>query len=800
MRKIFILTIGGMLFASTVFGQNPTQTVRGVITDIDCKLPLSGVNVVIIDLDPQIGTSTDANGIFRFEGIPTGRISMRITSLGYEALTISDIVVNSGKEVIMNLSLEENVLMLNEVVVRPTLSDRPRNEMAMISARSISTEETKRFSGSWDDPSMLLSNFSGVLSSANGNNDIIVRGNSPKYIQWRLEDITITAPNHQTDQNLAVAGFSCLNNKLLTVSDFYTAAFPAEYGNVISGIYDVKLREGNNERFESMLGVGLLGTDFTAEGPLKKGYRGSYLINYRFSNIGLLQKLNMVEIDGVRTTFQDVNFKIVLPTEKMGKFSVWGVAGLDNLHVDDLKPDIWITPGNEEMTPNTIQNFHKDNYLINLGINHQLNISSNSYIKTSLVFSGTGMDDDVFELNTSNPDKEILNYSSRIKASTYIGVVKYSNKLNSRNNIQIGAKYSLINERNNQSRLDNALTTNRFTLVNYNGNTGVSENYVTWKHNVNDRLTFVAGIHNMNILLNNKSAIEPRLSASWRVNNKNAISAGFGKHSTMENIHNYFTLIKMNDGTTVEPNKNLNLLKSDHYVLSYSNNISRHMKFKVEIYYQNLYDIPVENDATSYYSTINEGTDYRFVALVNEGTGKNYGIEANLEKFFSNNYYFLINASLFDSKYKTLENIERNTKFNNKFILNALGGKEFDKLGKNKNKTLSVNAKLFLSGGQRYIPLIRDASGNLAVDPQNNKFRDYSKAYGSKFGNIFQLNISASYKINKQRVTHEIFLDLPNITNNRAKIDEYYDEREPDKTGYIRQMELLPNFMYRLYF
>ena len=789
-----------LLFASTVFGQNPTQTVRGVITDIDSKLPLSDVNIVIINLDPQIGTITDTNGIFRFEYIPIGRISMRITSLGYEVLTVSDIVVNSGKEVILNLSMKENILMLNEVVVRPTLSDRPRNEMAMISARSISTEETKRFSGSWDDPSMLLSNFSGVLSSANGNNDIIVRGNSPKYIQWRLEDVTITAPNHQADQNMVVAGFSCLNNKLLTASDFYTAAFPAEYGNVISGIYDVKIREGNNERFETMLGVGLLGTDFTAEGPLKKGYGGSYLINYRFSNIGLLQKLNLVEIDGVRTTFQDVNFKVALPTENMGKFSIWGVAGLDNLYVDDLKPDTWITPGNEEMMPNTIQNFDKDNYLINLGINHQFNINSNSYIKNSLVYSGTGMDDDVFESTMSIPDNEILNYSSRIKASTYTGAVKYSNKLNSRNNIQIGAKYSFINERNNQSQLDDALTTGRFTLVDYNGNTGVLQNYVTWKHNISDRLTFVAGMHNMNVLLNNKSTIEPRLSTSWRVNDKNTISAGYGKHSTMESIHNYFTLIKLNDETTMEPNKGLDLLKSDHYVFGYSNNISQYMKFKVEIYYQNLYNLPVENDATSHYSTINEGTDYRFVALVNKGTGKNYGIEATLEKFFNNSYYFLINASLFDSKYKTLENIERNTKFNNNFILNALGGKEFDKLGKNKDKTLSINAKLFLSGGQRYIPLIRDATGNLAVDPQNNKFWDYSKAYNNKFGNIFQLNISASYKINKQRVTHEIFLDLPNVTNNRSRIYEYYDESEPDKIGYIRQMELLPNFMYRLLF
>jgi len=788
------------MFISTTFGQNPSQTVRGTITDIDSKLPLIGVAVAIISINPQKGTVTDASGVFRFEQIPIGRITIEVSSLGYEYLTVSDIVVNSGKEIILNLSLKETVFEIDEIVVKPPLSDSPLNPMAMISSRSISVEETKRFSGSWDDPSRLLSNFAGVTTSANGNNDIIVRGNSPKYIQWRLEDVTIFAPNHQADQNMVVAGFSCLNNRLLAASDFYTAAFSAEYGNVLSGVYNVKFREGNNEKFEAMLGVGLLGTDFTIEAPLKKGYEGSYIINYRFSNIGLLQKLNLIDIEGINTTFQDVNFKVVLPTEKIGKFSVFGVLGLDNLYVDDLKPSTWVTPGNNEMMPEIIQYFDKNNFLANVGVSHILNINSGSYLKTSVIYSETGMDEDIYESNISSPDTKNLNYSSWIKASTYTGAIKYNNKINSRNTLQTGSEFSLINEKNLQSQLENSSTANRFTLIDYHGNIGVLQNYATWKHNLSDKLSFVAGLHNMNVILNKKSTIEPRVSAVWRMNSTNAISAGYGKHSTMESIHNYFTLVKSSDGTITEPNKDLDLLKSDHFVFGYSNNISQYLKFKMEVYYQNLYNLPVENDPASYYSTINEGTDYRFVSLVNKGVGKNYGVEATIEKFFSNNYYFLINASVFDSKYKTLENVERNTKFNNNFVLNALGGREFDKLGKKRNQTLSLNTKIFFSGGQRYIPLLRDVSGNLTVNPQNNEFWDYNKAYGNKFENIFQLNLSVSYKINKQRVTHEIYLDLPNITNNKAKVYEYYDENEPDKTGYIRQMELLPNFMYRLYF
>ncbi|MDP3685098.1 MAG: TonB-dependent receptor, partial [Ignavibacteria bacterium] len=312
-------------------------------------------------------------------------------------------------------------------------------------------------------------------------------------------------------------------------------------------------------------------------------------------------------------------------------------------------------------------------------------------------------------------------------------------------------------------------------------------------------LTLVTGFHNTNVLRNNKSTLEPRIAVNWKLDNTSSVHAGYGKHSTMENIHNYFTRIQQQDGSIIEPNKNLDLLKADHYVLGYDKSITENVKAKVEVYYQHLYNLPVENNNTSSYATINEGADYQYIPLVNRGTGKNYGIEATVERFFDDHYYFLINGSLFDSKYKSLEDVERNTKFNSNFIFNVLCGKEFV-FGEKKNQTLTLNAKILFGGGQRYIPLLRDAAGNLAVDPVNNRFWDYSKAYDTKLDNIFQLNLSVSYKFNSQNVTHEIFLDIPNITNRQGRLYEYYDVNKPNKIGYVTQMPLLPNLMYRVYF
>ncbi|MEI6089411.1 MAG: TonB-dependent receptor [bacterium] len=799
--KSIILIILLSLSITSAFSQNLTQTVRGTILDADSRLPLIGATVVIVGSNPTMGTYTDVNGNFKFEKIQIGRISLQTSYIGYEVKTIPDIVINSGKESVLDITMQESVLKSDEIVVRAYKEGEAVNEMAMISARSISPEETKRFVGGYDDPSHILKNFAGVAQSASGNNDIIVRGNSPKYIQWRLEGVEIKAPNHQADQNATIAGFSCLNNKLLTASDFYTGAFAPEYGDALSGVYDIKLRAGNNEKFEAMAGVGIMGTDFTLEGPFKKGYAGSYLINYRFSNIALLQSLKLVDIPGIKTTFQDLNFKVVLPTKKMGTFSFFGLGGLDNLSVIDVKQNIWQTTGNDQMMPNLTQDFGKDNYLSHIGMNHTLIINNKSYIKTTLSYSAIGMKDNVFEstiAGTDTSDRK-LNYSSTIKTSTYKGAITYNNKINPKNKIQIGSVYSLINENNNQSQLDTDRA-NRFSLIDYKGNITTLENFVSWKHNFNDDITLVAGFHNLNVLLNNKSTLEPRIAVNWNLDKTSSVHAGYGKHSSMENTHNYFTRVKQPDGSIIEPNKNLGLLKADHYVLGYDKSITKNVRTKIEVYYQNLYDLPVENNDTSNYATINEGTDYRYVALVNKGVGKNYGIEATIERFFNNHYYFLINGSLFESKYKALEGVWRNTKFNSNYLVNILCGKEFDKLGKKQNKTLSLNAKVLFSGGQRYIPLLRDANGNLAVEPENNRFWDYSKAYDNTLNDFFTLNFSVSYKINLPHTTHEIFLDLNNLTNNQGNLSEYYDAGKPGKIGYITQGSFLPNLMYRVYF
>lgn len=809
-RKSLLTVMMIVVFTTLAFSQKLSQTVRGTILDMDSKLPLIGATVIIPGTDPLIGATTDLDGKFRLENIPIGRITIQLSYMGYDPVTIPNIEVNSGKEVVLNQSMQESAIKLDEIVVSGRKKGEAINDMSQLSLHSITLEETKRFTGGMDDPARVVSSFAGVASTPNGSSDIIVRGNSPKYMQWRLEGAEISSPYHMDDQNASFGALTALNNNLLATSDFYTGAFSSEYGDALSCVYDVKLRSGNNEKFEATGGIGIMGTELTLEGPLKKGYAGSYLFNYRYSTISLIKELGLVDVPG-GVNYQDATFKVVLPTKKTGTFSIYGLGGLSGVSMENMGPTGLSTPGRPVTNALVSRDFYKANYLANLGMNHVLSLNEKSFIKTLFNYSGTGMDDDIYEKDTIKTYNNIDEFTGdsisprtqmlqgRIVNSAIRGATTYSNKIDEKNKIQIGTKYTLYNFNYNQniysSEVDSMINVNDFK-----NNLSTLNNFINWKHSFNDKMVVVAGIHNMNVLNKNISTIEPRLSINWNMNETNSLHAGYGMHSTTESIHNYFTKIPQADDSFIEPNKNLGLLKAHHYVLGYEKRFTENLVGKIEVYYQSLYNLPVENNDSSYYCTINEGIDFKYVELVNKGTGKNYGVEISIERFFDNNFYFLLNSSLFDSKYKSLEGVWRNTRYNNRYIVNILGGKEFKNIGKKQNQTLAVNTKIFFEGGQRYIPLLRDAQGNVAVEPENDRYFDYSKAYNDKLDNIFYLNLSVSYKLNKPRATHEIFLDLMNLTNSQARMAEYYDESKPDKVGYTTSFGFFPNLMYRVYF
>ncbi len=797
-KLILILLYIGSL--TTMSAQNLTQTIRGIIVDEDTQIPLIGANIVVLNSSPTIGTSSDLDGRFRLDGIPIGRVSLQVSYLGYEDKVVPNLSINSAKEMVLDVALKESAFALEGVVISAGKGrGEPLNEMALLSARSISTEQTSRYAGGFNDPSRITSNFAGVTSTQDGGNDIIIRGNSPKYVQWQLEGVPITNPNHFADQNAVSGVLSALNNNLISTSDFYTGAFPAAFGNALSGVYDVRLRKGNNEKFEGTASLGLLGTDVTLEGPFKKGYAGSYLVNYRYSTIGIVSDIGLVDFDAL-LNFQDAAVKIWLPTKKMGTFSLFGLAGRSKFIFEDVDPSLWVTPGDNFMQEDITEDYQKNAHLSNVGINHIVNLSERSYLKTSLMYSNEGIADEIFEIRSDSTaeDERYLNFNSEIDKASYRASSIYNLKLNARHKIRVGANYTLSNYNVTQSRLGEESI--RVPTLAFDEGIGLLNSFINWKYDISEPLSLVAGLHNSNVLYNNKNTLEPRIAFKYSLSKQSIVTIGFGNHSTMESVPNYFAQVEQPNGSFATPNENLDLLRANHYVLGYEQGLGPNLKLKVETYYQDLYKIPVENSTISSYSTLNEGLEFRYVDLVNEGKGKNYGIEITLERYLKNQFYFLLNGSIYESKYTALDGVERNTQYNGHYLVNFLIGKEFLNLGKKDNQVFAINAKVFFGGGKNIIPLLRDNNGALAVDPSQGLFYDYEQAYTKRLDDTFSAVLNFSYKWNKPKTTHELYLSFENLTPKRANLLEYYDASEPDGIGYQKQVMMFPNLLYRVYF
>lgn len=764
-----------------VFGQEMTQNIRGKIIDTDTKVPLFGANVVIIDSDPFKGSVTDFDGFFLIKDVPLGRVNIKVSYLGYEDQNLTNVMVGSGKELILNLELTEAFTKLAAVEITSSEEKGELNdEMAIISARSISVEETKRYAGSFDDPARMVSAFAGVASNPAGNNDIIVRGNSPRGILWRMEGVEITNPNHFSDLGSSAGAISALNSAMLTNSDFYTGAFAPSYGNALSGVFDISLREGNYSQGEYKVGVGTLGTDISLEGPFKKGKQSTYLVNYRYSTLALFDELKLIDFEGV-PKYQDLAFHLKFPTKKAGTFSLFGLAGLSS-----ISQEIY-----SEKEPEKLLEINNATWLTgNAGVKHVYLFSEKTFLESIVNMSGQAnrrIEDDIDSLGNrfNDDDMDMRTYTPRLSMTLH-------HKINARNKLRLGYIHSTYFFDLYFKVYDDEL--NKYvTQMDANGKTSSNQSFISWKHRFNKRLSLVTGLHYMFFNLSRTQSIEPRIAADYEFSNQQFLSAGFGLHSRLEPITSYFTS-EGNSTNTIQANTNLGATKARHYVLGYKNRINPNFQAMFEVYYQELYDVPTEKDTATSFSMINISDWFPNKLLANNGTGENIGIEMTLERYFTRNYYFLITGSFYESIYTASDNIKRNSRFNGNYLGNFLIGREFT-MGTKKNKLrlLNISFKFTYAGGQYYTPINYSESIKQGYEVSTND------AFSEKAEDIFQMNFSFSYRIERKKTSQIIKLDILNATNNKAKLYPYYDS-DNQAIMYQTQLTILPNLSYIIEF
>ena len=778
------LTLLIVLFARILSAQQLTQTLRGTIVDKISKTSLPRATVVILNTAPIVGSTTDLDGNFKITKVPVGTYTLKVSFIGYKELILPNVLITSGKEVVLNVPIEEDIVKMDEVIISSETNiekNKPLNDMLLVSARTFSVEETRKFAAAVNDPSRMVTSFAGVVGTNDGNNAISIRGNSPYGLLWRMEGVDIPNPNHFANVGTSGGGISILSSQLLTNSDFMTGAFAAEYGNALAGVFDLNLRKGNNEKREYTFQAGFLGTDVAAEGPFGKNYRGSYLINYRYSTLSLLSKMG-VNIGDAVTNFQDLSYNFYLPTKKLGNFSLFGFGGLSNQKQNADKDSTKWQDESER---------YQSNYFSNTGaagVKHTLTLGIHTYIQSAVVLSGNdnGYEEDKLD-NNYNPN---FNYrqsyiNKKITASSVL-----THKFNAQHSVRSGVYLNQYFFTLEQRDLDEQTQLVEERL-NAKGKASTMQLFSQWNYRISEQLTLNSGLHFLYLSTNQTSSLDPRASLKYEISDIQSISFGYGHHSQIQPVGIYETQVEQPNGSFTKPNENLGLNKAHHFVFGYDRSINKYMRIKAETYYQHLYNIAVENEITSPVSTLVIEEGYFTEPLVNKGLGRNYGLELTLEQFMHNNLYFLLSTSLYNSEYTALDGIWRNTRYNANHAMSFTAGKDFNW---KKNRTFGVNIRTIWSGGLRTTPIDVEKSMQ-----QGQTEYIKSLAYSNQMPDYFRSDLRVSLKRNRKKSTTTLALDIQNVTNYKNVGGTYFDA----KSGIVKtwhQVPFLPVLSYRIEF
>ena len=607
------LFIAFLFLSNTAFAQAQiTQTIRGTISDAYTEVPIGGVTVKLAE-NGQI-TRTDGLGSFRFEGLEVGRYDIIFEKEGYEGYTLPGVLVAAAKEVVLDIPLRPLTYEADEVVLKGKERGKPANGLALLSTIAFEADDMRKFAGGLDDPTRLMANFPGVRGNGFiSDNFISVRANSPRGLKYMVEGVEIPNPNHFARIGSSGGIFTIFSPQVLGTSDFFTGSWPAEYGDATAGIFDIHFRSGNNQKREYALQASILGVDLAAEGPFKKGGKASYLINYRFST---LTAANLIINYLTLPEFQDVSFKLNFPTEKAGTFGIFGMGGLSSrLREEERDPALW-----EEDLDRFRLNLTSD--MAVAGITHRLLIGKKSVWKSVMAGTFSRQTDnreyltDSFDLllrDRNEYRRQPLSFASQF---THVVSPKFLNKTGVR----------LTSTRHNHYVQDfDYVEDSLYTLVNEQGRTHRIQIY-NQSQLVFGRLKTVLGVHLLHYSLNKATSVEPRLALRYQLSAGHELGAGFGMYSQTEDFASYRLFIQ-----NQYPNTNLDFVKARHYLLGYYGRWFENHRVRLELYYQDLYNVPVEPGTS--FSVLNLNELDRLRLLENGGTGRNAGIDFGLQRF-----------------------------------------------------------------------------------------------------------------------------------------------------------------------
>lgn len=786
------------------------ETLRGVVRDAITGEPLVGATIKVVELGT--GSVADIDGNYLINISQGGRYTIEVSYVGYESSVMKEIMISGAREVVLNVDLRESASELKEVVVKPRVNKEATvNPNVLAGGVMLSMEEATRFAGGYNDPARLVTAFAGVSGGADSNG-ISVHGNAPQMLKYRIEGVEVFTPNHFNDIYEANFGMvSALNANVVGNSDFFTSTFNANYSNSLSGVFDVKMRNGNNTKYENILQIGTVSEEFTSEGPLSKKNNSSYIFNYRYAFTSLADNLGLLGDQETVYNFQDFSLKLNFPTKKAGTFSLFALGYYDKS--SDKIQDI-------EDIETIYDALSGDCHMFGVlgGVSHKIYFGNKWTWRTTLAYNAQHIkaDDNYWGLNRDannviitepkisfEEPRQLYPFGrTKMNEDRILFNTEVSKQLTNKWLTQLGVEYSQRFFKM-QYRSTEAIyepVENMHTWLDAKGDTGLGS--IFWQNIVKptNNLTFNIGVASSYFTFSDDATIEPRVSMKWDFSEKNSVSLGYGLHSMIERLDAYFY---EEDGQRL--NKNLGFSKAHHFLGTFMHKFNENLNLRFNAFYQYGFDTPVgytvmPNGEISTFSSVNRLFKNFDEAMVNEGNTRNYGADITLEHYMYHGFFGQINGSLYKAEYKAIDKKWRPQIYDRGFAVKLLAGKEW-MLGKRKQNVLNVSAKYTLQGGLRYTPIDIEfmkaemAAGRSYDDPIYKQDEAMSKRYHPD--NIVDLTIS--YKINKKKVSHTIAFEGLNVLMSEPAAYERFDITTQTSKS-MKAGISLPNIFYRLDF
>ena len=788
-----ILTIcGGMSIQA--------QTVRGTVTDAISGEKLIGATVKVVETGT--GSVVDLEGNFHIDIPQSGRYTLKTSYVGYEPNVMKEVLVAGVKEVVIDIQLRENNTELTEVVVRPRVNKEATvNPAVLTGGVMLSMEEASRFAGGYNDPARLVMSFAGISGEADGSG-LSIHGNAPERMQYRIEGVEVFTPNHFNDTwNAGYGLVSALNSNVIGNSDFFTSTFNANYNNALSGVFDVKMRTGNNAKHENILQIGTVSEELTLEGPISRKSNSSYIVNYRYGFTSLVDKLNLIDTDGAHVDFQDFSAKLMFPTKRAGTFSIFGLGFYDTT---------WDERMNLEDTHSAYDASDNDAKLAQLlvGVSHKIHLGNKWTWRTTAAYNMQHLKNDIYyyglersaegfisqPLAYEEPERKYLFSIQKVNEDRLLFNTELSKQVTDRWLIQLGGEYSHRFFNLAYKSVDQLYapvsTMHEYTKM--KDDTGLANIFCQNLVRVSNYFSLSAGIAGNYFLLSKDFSVEPRASLKWDPDEKNSFSMGYGLHSMIEKLDAYF--YRNADGNLA--NKDLGLTKAHHLHATYVHKLNSNLTLRMNAYYEFGFDTPVGIDGSTYCVT-NRYFFYTDEPLVNKGNTRNYGGDITLEHYMNRGFFGQTNFSLYKSQYRGVDKVWRNQLYDRGFMFKILCGKEW-MIGKN---MLNVSVKYSIQGGLRYTPIdVEQMRANIAagIIDDNPIYKD-NEAFSQRFDPSGIVDLTISYKINRRHVSHTFAFEGLNILQTETPLYQRFDlgtlDVRTDKSGLS-----LPNIFYRLDF